>query len=300
MGSFTEPYSAAGNNAYQITEHYLQRVLVGNANDVRRRLRDVLDRLDYDLINEGEFEIEAHRNPRGWAGANASADVLDYQRKLVIKLKPLNENSTGASFIYIIKHPWLQHGEKAILTREAETIAELARIRATDKLCAVCGMESVGDSHFCRKCGAPLTGDESAIELLKMSGHVRAGYTSVIFSWGMLAATTVSLLAAFIALLSSGISIGPVAATFLILATVWALLGIYCALFGWRRLSKALKSERKKQGSLPPSSLKILPDIQNNNLADQAVFSVTDRTTELLNVPAKNRGENITNDLSKS
>ena len=92
------------NLFYQDSEHYLQRVLAGNADDVRRRLTLALERLDYDFIDEGDLEIQAKRNSRGWAGAYASADVLDYPRTITIKLKPLSENLTRTSFVYIVKH----------------------------------------------------------------------------------------------------------------------------------------------------------------------------------------------------
>ncbi len=144
--------NSGGNNFYQNTEHYIKRVLTGNVASVRLRLSAVLERLDYDFIDdEGEFEIQARRNSRGWAGAYASADVLEYPRTLIIKLKPLSESSTRASFAYIIKHPSLNRGEKEVLTREAETIVKLATIRATDKICTVCGTESTDEFTFLPK-----------------------------------------------------------------------------------------------------------------------------------------------------
>ena len=56
------------NFFHQDSEHYLQRVLAGNADDVRRRLTLALERLDYDFIDEGDLEIQAKRNSRGWGG----------------------------------------------------------------------------------------------------------------------------------------------------------------------------------------------------------------------------------------
>ena len=191
-----------GTVNYPTTEHYLRRVLVGNVENVRHRLYGVLERLDYDFIDDSDFEIEARRDARGWASAYSSADVLDYPRTLVIKLKPLSENSTRASFAYTIKHPSLQRGEKEVLTVEAETIASLATVRAMDRICAVCGTESDNDSRFCRKCGTPMTGDETAIEILRMTGEIRAGYTSVVSSTILVGITTLITLAALILLLN--------------------------------------------------------------------------------------------------
>jgi ribosomal protein L40E len=299
MGSFIEPFGSTGDIAYQTTEHYLQRVLVGNVVDVRRRLNDVLQRLDYDFIAEGEFGIEARRNVRGWAGAYSSADVLDYQRTLTINLKPLSDNATGASFAYVIKHPSLQRGEKAVLTREAETIAELARIRAIDKICAVCGADADGDSRFCRKCGAPMTGDETALEVLRMTGHIRAGYTSVVAGSLSLVASLISMLAMFIVLMAGGISIGALATTFFAIALGSALVGLYCLGFGWRRMSRSLDSGNKDQKVLPHTDLKTLPVAIERELSERVPFSIADGTTELLGAPARIRSENTTNDLSK-
>lgn len=39
-------------NYYQNTEHYSKRVLIGNVASVRARLSAVLERLDYDFIDD--------------------------------------------------------------------------------------------------------------------------------------------------------------------------------------------------------------------------------------------------------
>ena len=56
----------SGGSIYPNTEHYIKRVLTGNVAGVRLRLSAVLERLDYDYIDdEGEFELQAKRNARG-------------------------------------------------------------------------------------------------------------------------------------------------------------------------------------------------------------------------------------------
>lgn len=290
-----------GINYYQNTEHYLRRVLIGNVASVRQRLSVVLERLDYDFIDdEGEFEIQARRNARGWASAYASADVLDYPRTLIIKLKPLSENSTRASFAYIIKHPSLNRGEKEVLTREAETIANLATIRATDKICAVCGAESTDDSRFCRKCGAPMTGDETALEVLRMTAEIRSGHTSVVTGAVIAAATALVTLFALITLRGSG-AIGKDIFLLLILSLAFSVLNVLVIGFGWKRLNNAIKSNNKEQKVITGKNTQTLPDIEISALPPQpASFSVTEGTTELLNrneeTPAfVNRSENSKN-----
>ena len=275
-------YNYDGTVNYPTTEHYLRRVLVGKVEDVRRRLNDVLERLDYDFINENEFEIEAKRSARGWASAYSSADVLDYPRTLIIKLKPLSENSTHASFAYTVKHPSLQRGEIEVLTREAETIASLATVRAMDRICAVCGTES-DKARFCRKCGTPLTGDETAIEILRMTAEVRSGYTSVVSSTILVGITTLITLGALILLLTGNIDKGiSIISILLGISVVFGFLNILFLGFGWNRMRNALKSKNKEEKSFHSNTIKTLPDIKNNALPPAPVsFSVTDRTTEL-------------------
>lgn len=272
-------YNYDGTVSYPTTEHYLRRVLVGNVEDVRHRLYGVLERLDYDFINENDFEIEAKRGARGWASAYSSADVLDYPRTLVIKLKPLSEISTHASFAYIIKHPSLQRGEKEVLTREAETIASLATVRAMDRICAVCGTESDNDSRFCRKCGTPMTGDETAIEILRMTAEIRSGYTSVVSSTIFVGITAILSLIALILLLTQG---GKGTLPLLVISTIFGFLNIIFLGFGWNRMRNALKSKTKEEKSFHRNSLPTLPETETSALPPAPVsFSVTDRTTEL-------------------
>ncbi len=287
-----------GNNFYQNTEHYLKRVLTGNVASVRLRLSAVLERLDYDFIDdEGEFEIQAKRNVRGWAGLYASADVLDYPRTLIIKLKPLSENSTRVSFAYIVKHPSLNRGEKEVLTREAETIAKLATIRATDKICTVCGAESTDDSRFCRKCGSPMTGDETALEVLRMTAEIRSGHTSVVTGAVIALATALVTLAVLITLAGSG-AIDKGVFSLLLLSLALSALNILAVGFGWKRLNNAIKSNDKEQKIIFGKTAQTLPDAEIYALPPQSTsLSVTDETTELLNPNEKtaafvSRGDN--------
>lgn len=67
MNDHNSMINVNGMNHYQDTEHYLQRVPAGNVNDVRRRLAFALERLDYDFIDENDFDIQAKRGARGWA-----------------------------------------------------------------------------------------------------------------------------------------------------------------------------------------------------------------------------------------
>lgn len=296
-------YSGMGYDDYPSTEHYLRRVLVGNVEAVRHRLYGVLERLDYDFINENEFEIEAKRGARGWATAYSSADVLDYPRTLVIKLKPLSENSTHASFSYTIKHPSLQRGEKEVLTREAETIATLATVRAMDRICAVCGTESDNNSRFCRKCGTPMTGDETAIEILRMTAEIRSGYTSVVSSTILVGITTLIILAALILLLT-GSNIKGISAL-LMISVAFGFLNVLFLGFGWNRMRNALKSKSNEPKQFSQNITKTLSDSETTALPPAPIsFSVTDGTTELFDANEKEfefvrRDKVVTSDLEQ-
>ncbi|HVG38391.1 MAG TPA: zinc ribbon domain-containing protein, partial [Pyrinomonadaceae bacterium] len=164
MSEFLAPDAGAG--LYQTTEHYLQRVLAGDVENVRTRLLAALDRVGYDLIDDDEFVLRARRGAHGWASSYCSADVLDYPRTLIIRLKATSAHATRATFDYVIKHPSLSRGEVEVLTREAEAITAMAAVRAAGNFCAACGTVTTDDSRFCRKCGAPTTGEETALEVL--------------------------------------------------------------------------------------------------------------------------------------
>lgn len=296
-------YNYDGTVNYPTTEHYLKRVLVGNVEDVRHRLYAVLERLDYDFINENEFEIEARRGARGWASAYSSADVLDYPRTLIIKLKPLSESSTHASFAYTVKHPSLQRGEIEVLTREAETIATLATVRAMDRICAVCGMESDNDSRFCRKCGTPMTGDETAIEILRMTAEVRSGYFSIVSGAIGIGISTLLILIALI-IFSNGHT-GAGVTTLLIISLVLGFLNLICIGFGWNRMRNALKSKSNEPKIIIQNTARTFSDVETSALPPApASFSVTDNTTELFDVNEKQfefvrRDKVITSDLER-
>lgn len=299
-------YNYDGTVNYPTTEHYLRRVLVGNVESVRRRLSSVLERLDYDFIDENEFEIEARRGARGWASAYSSADVLDYPRTLVIKLKPLSENSTRASFAYTIKHPSLQKGEKAVLTREAETIATLATVRAMDRICAVCGTESDNDSRFCRKCGTPMTGDETAIEILRMTAEIRSGYTSVVSSTILVGIMTLITLGALVLLLTGMVDKGiSVISVLLGISVAFGFLNVLFLGFGWNRMRNALKPGNNEPKTFSRHAVEVLPEAETSALPPAPVsFSVTDRTTELFTDDEKEfelvkRNKVITSDLEQ-
>ncbi|MBP6003330.1 MAG: zinc ribbon domain-containing protein [Pyrinomonadaceae bacterium] len=276
---------AGGASPYQTTEHYLRRVLAGDLKSVRTRIIAALERLSYDIIDDGEAAIRGRRAATGWGTFYSSADVLDYPRTLVIKLKPAGEHSTRVTYDYLIKHPSLSTGEKDILTREAEAISSLATVRSREKHCAACGTESTDDSRFCRRCGSPMAANNSELELLNMAAEVRSGLTSV--TAGEIGASAVAILsgAAVITILAKGIVLGPGIMVLLATSFVIAMMTAVVLGFGINRCMRSLKRPDAEKGgyanitSFPVETDKYLPE------SNQPYVSVTESTTSLLDVP---------------
>ncbi|MGQ0541603.1 MAG: hypothetical protein ACT4O9_07115 [Blastocatellia bacterium] len=274
---------SSGGNPYQTTEHYLRRVLVGDMESVRARIVSVLERLGYDVIDDDNAIVRGRRGAAGWGIYYSSADVLDYPRTLVVKLKPSGDHATRVTFDYVIKHPSLSKGEKEILTREAEAISSLANVRKREKICAACGTESTDDSRFCRRCGTPMTVQSVELELLNMAAEIRAGYTSVVASEIVMVASIAITGAALIAALATGVDFGKGLGTLLIIGMALAVLNIFFIAFGWNRMSRSLKSKPKAETGaseqhfhLPPTSDKFLSD------SPVMPHSVIEGTTSLL------------------
>ncbi len=282
--------NVSGGYGSQTTEIYLKRVMVGNVASVSARLgAAALERLGYD-VSKKNLQYVRDVETRGSGTWYGSADILDYAMTLVIRLKPIGAHSTRATFDYTIKHPWLSKGEKEVLTREAEAITALATMRAADKLCAVCGTETMDDSRFCRKCGAPLTSEQAELEVLRMAAEARAGHTSVVTS-AMLSLTGIAIAVfAWIAVAVKG-SLTP--------KTIWTVIGFiglvslfnflvgWCA---WGRLNRALKPKREEQRVMQVSDVQALPGNEVAALLPQPVeMSVTEETTELLNTKQRER-----------
>lgn len=274
----------------EVTEIYLKRVLACNIENARARLSVALERLGYDVLEE-EPALHARRAARGWGTWYGSADVLDYPMILVVRLKSGGEHSTQATFNYTIKHPWLLDGDKDVLTREAEAVVALATTRATDNVCSVCGTEATDDSRFCRRCGAPMTSEQTELDVLRMAADARAGHTSVVTGTILSLAAAAAALVAWIVFAAKG-SLPTKSLWFVIgLMGVLSLCNALTGRFAWQRLNSALASKRGEprtlpggrahQEALPTAEFAALPPRR----ATTAGHSITEGTTELLNTP---------------
>lgn len=283
--------NSSTNSADQTTELYVKKVLAGNINDVRLRLISSMESLGYDIIEE-EPQIIGRRGAKSWATWYGSADVLDYPMTLTVRLKALSSSSTRATFDYLIKHPMLNKGEKNVVVQEARTIAAISKIQAIEKMCSVCETESTDDSRFCRRCGAPLTGEQAELEVLRMTAEARAGNTSVVASTVTGGITSILII---LTLILSAIGVIQPKGLMILLGFggTAALTAVLCSAFGWNRLNRALNKPAEQPSprmtghfpqSLETGEFRELPPARHP-------ASVTEGTTSLLDEEWTDRRE---------
>lgn len=273
----------SGGYGSQTTEIYLKRELVGSVESVSARLIAALERLGYDVIEE-QPAILGRRGARGWGTWYGSADVLDYSMTLVIRLKPIGDHSTRATFDYKVSAPWLSKGDKDVVSREVEAITALATMRSADKLCAACGTEAMDDSRFCRRCGAPMTAEQTELDVLRMAAETRAGHTSVVTSTMLSLVSILMVLLAVVAIAVKGSSSLKGFWGWIGFLGVISLFNFFVGWCAWGRLNSALRHKRAEQRVMPVSDAQTLPGTEARALpAGRGEMSVTEGTTELLN-----------------
>ncbi len=260
------------------TEIYTIKVLAGNIENVRLQLIDAVEMLDYSVI-EDEPNIIARQGSKGLSSAN----LLDHPRTLTIRLKAVTETSTQVNFEYSIRSPFLLKGERHIVLQEAKTIAAISKRQAIEKLCLVCETESIDDSKFCRKCGAPLTSEQTELEVLRMMAETRAGKFSVVTSALATPISTILFIVLFI--LNNADLIKPKLFIVLLFPLGFMfLVGIISSFFGWNRLKRALEKPETEPQHIPQHIP--VESIETGELEElpprQAVASVIEGTTNLL------------------
>ena len=272
----------SGGYGSQTTEIYLKRELVGSVESVSARLIAALERLGYDVI-EDQPAILGRRGARGWGTWYGSADVLDYSMTLVIRLKPIGDHSTRATFDYKVSCPWLTKGDKEVVSREVEAITALATMRSADKLCAACGTEAMDDSRFCRRCGAPMTAEQTELDVLRMAAETRAGHTSVVTSTMLSLLSILGLLAVVAIAVKASVSLDAFWTGIGFLGVI-SLFNFFVGWCAWGRLNNALRNKRAEQRVMPVSDAQTLSGTEATALpAGRIERSVTEGTTELLN-----------------
>jgi hypothetical protein len=163
-------------------DHDVTRVMAGDAESLRARLAEALERMGYRVLNENP--IQARRSASDMAKTGCSQDILDYHRSLDIGLKSAGANSTRVTFAYTVKgvvSGFITKGDRATLTREAESIVALAQSRAALSYCPACGAGGVGGTRFCRQCGAPVaSADPPELDLLRLTADANASFKNVV------------------------------------------------------------------------------------------------------------------------
>ncbi len=158
-------------------DHDLTLTISGEVDSLRPRLREALETMGYIVLSEHARDISAKRAAQGGACYDCSFEALDYPTRLNISLKQTNQFAVLATFHYEVKTHWgMTRGDRQTLWREAQAIAALANERLGLSNCPACATAVTDDSHFCRRCGAPLVVDVPELEVLRLTRKSRTAY----------------------------------------------------------------------------------------------------------------------------
>jgi hypothetical protein len=263
-----------------LSDHDITLAIPGDVESVRPRLVYALQKLGYKVL--GEVPLSAKRGAQGSASWDCSVNVLDYPTTLTISLKQINNVAVVATFNYEIKsYMCMTKGDRQTLVREAEAIAALATERLAISACRLCGTQITDESHFCRRCGAPLVLDLPETEVLRLTRGSRNSYHKIF----------VGLLALFLALLTV-LPIFVVNGTRIFGPLMWVGIplgsyGLFLLFNGIWLLHKTLNPKPLKQAA----STTQLPavSVTTSLRPSPARASITEGTTELLSTMGKRR-----------
>ena len=158
-----------------ISEYDLTLAIPGNVASVRARILEAIPQLGYKVL--GEQPIHAKRAMKSCMSLN----VLDYPTTITISLKQTNDMSVLATFNYEVTSAMsITKGDRQTLAREAEALAALTTERHTLSACRSCGTQITDESHFCRRCGAPLVVDVPELEVLRLTSRARSSYYNLV------------------------------------------------------------------------------------------------------------------------
>jgi uncharacterized OB-fold protein len=162
-----------------ISDHDVALTITGDVDSLRPRLIEAIQKLGYKLL--GEQPIHAKRTAQCGARSGCSFEVLDYPTQLSIQLKQVNDIAVVATFNYEVKsYMRMTKGDRQTLLREAEAIAALANERFSISACPSCATPVTDDSHFCRRCGAPLVVEVPELEVFRLTRKSRTAYHNLV------------------------------------------------------------------------------------------------------------------------
>ncbi len=180
-----------------ISDHDLTLAIPGEVGSVRTRLVDAVQKLGYKIL--GEQPIYAKRGSQGSARWDCSLNVLDYPTSLTVSVKQTNDVSVLATFSYEVKScTYMTKGDRQTLAREAEAIVALATERLAMSACRACGTQATDESHFCRRCGAPLVLDVPELEVLRLTRDARGSFHNIVLGMLILLVAVLTVLPVFI------------------------------------------------------------------------------------------------------
>lgn len=263
-------------------DHDLTLAIQGDVASVRTRMIQAIQTLGYKVV--AEQPILAKRGKQGAARYDCSFNILDYAATLTISLKQTNDLAVLATFNYEVKNcSWMTKGDRQALHREAEAIAALATERLEMSACRACGTQVSDESHFCRRCGAPLALDLPELEILRLTRGMRSAYPNIFVGVITMFLAAMTLLPIFV-----------VAGTRIIGPFFWAgiplgILGFIFLLHGAWQLHRTLN---------PKDAKTVMPRVQPGFVTSTttalpqrpAQASITEGTTDLL-VPAREAHE---------
>jgi hypothetical protein len=264
-----------GKRGLSRTEHVLRSVLIGSIENVRPRLVQALEQMGYNVLTDAP--LYARRRARGLARHYLSANILEYPVEITIGLREIGQDSTLATFDYVLKHPGGMSfkGDQHTLTREAEAIIAIAASDQSVSSCSSCGTAQASEGRFCRVCGAPtIISQPAELEILRITAESRAGHHlitsgAVISAGGAIAALAIALFAG-----SAGVI--PIAAMFGVIVV-----GLLLVFFGIAKLSSALNPGEPVKQMYPTRTTAELATPAPPALHSSPA-SVTEGTTSLL------------------
>ncbi len=263
-----------------ISDHDLTLTINGDVESLGPRLVEAVQKIGYTIL--GEQPLYAKRRAQGGARWDCSFETLDYPTRLTINLKQINDIAVVATFNYEIKsYTNLTKGDRQTLLREAEAIAALASERLSISACPACATPVTDDSHFCRRCGAPLAVDVAEVEVLRLTRKSRTAYHNLVL--GVITA----LIAGLIMLPLIWVDDAKAFKAFLVFGSLFAAFAAIALIQGIWQLHYALNPEDAKETKALPAA----PLANSFASPSRGRASITEGTTELLvpNLPANDR-----------
>jgi len=257
----------------RVSDYDVTLTITGDVESLRPRLSEALQELGYTVL--GEQPLYAKRSAKGGARWDCSFEVLDYPTRLTISLKQINDIAVVATFNYEVKsYMHMTKGDRQTLVREAEAIAALASERLSISACPSCATPVTDDSHFCRRCGAPLVVEVAELEVLRLTRKSRTAYHNLVIG-------VVTLFVASLFLLPLLWVEPKLSKALLTIASGFGTFGLFALLQGIWQLHFALNPNLATEAMARPAPAFTAPLTQALPAAP-ARASVTEGTTELL------------------